>query len=293
MKLFLLKLSRFYLYNSPVRLGKIPLMKFVSAIGLTKGVETVSEFDGDLKINLRLDEWIQKQIYFFGEYILENTYVKFWNGLLKSGDIILDAGANVGYYSMLAAKRILPDGKVYSFEPVSSTFKALKKNIELNGFKNVTPVNSGVSDSKGKLKIYVADITNTGTSSLALQGNFSGITEEADIITLDEFVVENKIDKIDLIKIDVEGCEYNALKGMEKLIRKEKPLMLIEIVDERLKLFNSSKEDVFKFFEDAGFYGYEILDENRIRKYEVPTEAGLILFMHRDYDIKSRKFKIA
>lgn len=288
MKMFLLKTARMYLYNSPLRLGKIPMMKLASALGLTKGVETVSVFDGDLRIKLRLDEWIQKQIYFFGEYILEDTYVKFWNSLLRKGDIVFDIGANIGYYSMLAAKRISPEGRVYSFEPVSSTFACLKENAGMNNFENIILTNAGVSDTKGTTKIYVADITNTGTSSLAMQGNFSGVTEEVFIITIDEFAEENRTSRADIIKIDVEGCEYNALKGMKKLLESYKPLVLIEIVDERLKLFDSSKENIFDFFESIGFFGFEITGEKTIRKYQRPSEGGLILFMHKDYVYSSR-----
>ena len=143
---------------------------------------------------------------------------------LKKGDWVVDAGANIGMFSLFAAKKVGEQGKVFSFEPVPATQRLLKRNIELNGIKNVEVVPFALGEKKGELSFSIFP------ESLECSSGFfdnEGSREKVNQITLDEFVEENKIHKIDFIKSDVEGMERNLLTGARNTIKKFKPKLAI------------------------------------------------------------------
>ena len=106
--------------------------------------EVVTLHDG-IRMELELNEYLQSQLYLFGEF--EPATVKVLKRLVKSGDTVLDIGANVGYMSLVLAKCVGKNGKVFSFEPDSKNFASLKRNIELNADCNIEPIAKAVSDS--------------------------------------------------------------------------------------------------------------------------------------------------
>ena len=143
---------------------------------------------------------------------------------IKKGDVVLDIGANIGYYTLLFAKLVGEKGKVFSFEPDPKNFSILKKNVKLNNYNNVSAICSAVSDKKEKLVLYLSSenkahhtIFNSGDSSNYL---------EIDSVSLDEYF-KNFTRNINFIKIDVEGAEHKVLKGMNSLLSKNKNVRII------------------------------------------------------------------
>ena len=135
----------------------------------------------------------------------------------RTSKVIFDIGANIGYYSIQFG-RILENGTVYSFEPMSYQFGVLKRNILLNGLGNVIANKTIISDTPKAIKrIYFSGMSNTGSSSLEI-----GASDYEDVIctTVDDYCEVNNIGIIDLIKIDVEGHELCVLTGMEKMLNK-------------------------------------------------------------------------
>jgi len=178
---------------------------------------------------------------FFPEH--EGTYEK-GEVKLKEGDWVVDAGANVGMFSILAAKKVGDEGKVFAFEPILETQKLLKRNIELNGIKNIEIVPFALGDKKGELNFSMYP------KSLECSSGFfdnEGGVEKVKQISLDEFIEENNISKVDFIKSDVEGMERNLLIGAEATIKKFKPRLAIctyhrpddpEILEKMIKDFS-------------------------------------------------------
>ncbi|OQA00073.1 MAG: 2-O-methyltransferase NoeI [Bacteroidetes bacterium ADurb.Bin408] len=277
MRNLLLNFFRWYFSEFPVRKGKIPVLNTISKLGLTKNVKKESLFDTDIKINLDLEDWIQKQIFFFGHYEVEKEETRFWKSLVKENDIILDIGANIGYYSLMASKRI-KGGKIYAFEPVNQTYAKLIKNIELNNFQNIVPVNKAVSNKEDTIEIYVANNKNTGTSSITNHIHFCGEKQKAVAITIDSFVNENKLPKIDLIKIDVEGAESLVIEGMQESLAKFNPYILIELIDERLKAAGSSLIQIYDFLEKIGYKPFQINNDLKLAPAAKYKEGSLIIF---------------
>ena len=151
---------------------------------------------------------------------------------LKEKDTFLDVGANIGYYTNLCASKLSKkEGKVIAFEPISSIYKQNKNSIEKNRFKNILLYNFGCGDKKEDLNIYI-NSENVGGASLfknkyELENKKSyDKKERVSIVSLDAFL--GKKEKIDLVKIDVEGFEYSVLKGMKKIINKNRPKLILE-----------------------------------------------------------------
>lgn len=255
-------------------------MILIDKMGFTKDYKIQSDFDQKIKINLNLNDWIQKQIFYFGRYEIEKNETLFWQNIVKTGDIVFDVGANIGYYTMQTAARIGSNGRVYAFEPVSITYKKLIDNINLNNFKNIITENVAVSDTPGEIELYVADENSTGSSSIAMHVNFAGVKEKVKTIVLDEYIKDNHIPKLDLVKIDVEGCEPMVINGLKNTMNEYKPIILVEVLDERLNTINSSKEQLYELFNSCNYSGFEIIGDNSVRKIEKPIEGGLILFKH-------------
>ena len=146
---------------------------------------------------------------------------------LKSG-IFLDVGANVGKYSVIIGNQLRENGKVFAFEPEPSNLKALKRNLELNRLTNVNIIPLACSDKKDRLKLYLNEKNSGGHSLIEKQTSFI----EVDVDTLDNRIEKQKIKKVDMIKIDVEGAEADVLKGAKKILKRYHPRVIFEAWDE-------------------------------------------------------------
>tara|TARA_R110002051_G_scaffold292072_1_gene356322 strand:- start:15640 stop:16419 length:780 start_codon:yes stop_codon:yes gene_type:complete len=127
----------------------------------------------------------------------------------KGQTTIFDVGANIGQYANLANKVFESNCLIYSFEPVESTFSALKKNTK--NHENIIAVNKGMAEEVGQSKIYYNGPGSVQSS--LIEDEFSPYSETIELTTIDGFCISNQINKIHLLKLDVEGYEYNALLG--------------------------------------------------------------------------------
>ncbi len=178
---------------------------------------------------------------------------------VKDGDVVLDLGASIGYYTLLFAKLVGAEGKVFAFEPDPESFALLKKNVEINGYQNVILVRKAVSNKTGSTKLY----TNNGTHTICeLDGN--SLTAEIESISLDDYF-RNDNAMISFIKMDIEGAEGRAVEGMTGLLRKNKDIkMVAEFWPVGLKSFG------LKRFLD-------LLQEQSLRLYHIDAKEHTIL----------------
>ncbi|MCS6821900.1 MAG: FkbM family methyltransferase [Microscillaceae bacterium] len=166
----------------------------------------------------------------------EKESLKVWIKLCEEAQVIIDIGANTGVYA-LVAKTINPRASVYAFEPHPMFFECLQKNIRLNNF-DIKAFNKAVSDSNRKIEID--DYAAAAKSILV------------DCQTLDTFVQENNLSKIDLMKIDVETHEPQVLAGFSNYLTQFKPTMLIEILNQEIA------EKVNNFVRELGYLYFNI-----------------------------------
>jgi len=165
----------------------------------------------------------------------EKTSISLWTKLVRKSDVIFDIGANTGVYSLIA-KSLNSQSKVYAFEPVKRVYEKLEYNNRLNDY-DIVCFEWAISDSDGTATIY--DTPTEHVYSVTVNKNLSAenievIPTEIKVRRLDSLIEEMKIEKIDLIKIDVETHEPEVLEGFGKYLDKFKPTMLIEVLNDEV-----------------------------------------------------------
>jgi len=154
-------------------------------------------------------DFIQRRIAFFGLFEPNLTY--FTSHVLKPGDVFIDVGANIGYFSMLASKCVGEAGKVYAIEAAPSTHELLVRNLALNRMRNVQPVNMAVADRECRVRIRSVDSRNIGKSKV----EFTSGDEGGGVIGRPlPAIVGSDFGRATLIKVDVEGAEGVVLPGI-------------------------------------------------------------------------------
>lgn len=229
---------------------------------------TIVDFDGDLKMALRLDEHMQSFIFWRGGYNRDLAMVL--DRILRPGMTVIDAGANIGEITLLAAKRVAPDGAVVAFEPVPEIADSLAANLAANGFAHAIVKRMALSDSEGKMPIYrasepIRDGTfNDGLGSLFVDDGDQKEAGTIPVSTLDREVVELGLDKVDLIKMDIEGAELPALRGAESLLRRDHPVLIVEVQEETARAAGYTTADIFAFLTRLGYRFETIRDDGSV-----------------------------
>jgi len=144
--------------------------------------------------------------------------------ILKEGDIALDIGAHIGYFTLIMARLVGKKGKVFAFEPSPVNFELLKKNIELNKYQNIYAIPKGISNKRERTPFYL-NSQNSGNSSLFKTGRHD---KEVQIktLTLDHYFFGTDFN-IDFAKIDVEGSEPLVIEGMKTILKRPHPIRLV------------------------------------------------------------------
>lgn len=173
--------------------------------------------------------------------------------LLKPGMTVLDIGANIGIYSILASDKVGKKGNVFAFEPVPENLSLIRHNLTLNHIKNVKVVPSAVGDKKDRVTISLVE-NSLGTHSVGAE---SAQTLEVNQIKIDDFVSLNKI-KVDIIKIDIEGYEAHALDGAKHTIQDKNIILLMEFSAKLLKNCGTDPQKFAKYLLSNFKYCYDI-----------------------------------
>jgi len=203
----------------------------------------------NINYHLDLSDLIDWYIYFgFKEASRQSLY-----SLVKNGENIIDVGANVGDVSLHLANMVGPSGNVFSFEPDPINYRRMKKNLSLNEFSNITLNRLGLGNKSGNYRIYNVDERNQGMNRILDSSNKYEKSSEIRVITLDEYVEENCIDRVDLIKIDVEGFEFKVLNGSVRTIDAFCPKLFIELDDQNLIDQGSSAKILVQLLQRKGY----------------------------------------
>jgi len=224
--------------------------------GFSGGVNAVMV--GDFIMGIPSDEWGLGMYLSLNGHFEKGSEVVF-QSLLSSGMVVLDIGANLGIYTLYALQA---GCEVYSFEPTPSTFDILKKNVKVNGFENSNKlqlINKAVSDKNGTVDFYIKQGI-CGQNSL-----FKG-TDTLDSIAVETIIADDYLkglDKVDIIKIDVEGAEYYAMLGLKNIIARSPEIkILIEFSPENMRNTNLSPKILLDLIKEYGFK-YYLIEEDK------------------------------
>jgi FkbM family methyltransferase len=243
-----------YVHRSPIVRGKTRLLKLTSSFLIAQ----LEDGPWMRVTGLSGTEW-----QLFKKETKEPGAVTAFRSLLKPGLTILDVGANVGYFSLIAASLTGITGRVIAFEPTPSVFDRLQENIALNHLANVTAVRIAVSDENGTAPFFVnPDMEDSEGNSLLQAAVASGASQiRVPLTTLDVATSQLGLKRIDLLKIDVEGNEIKVLRGAHGILRgAHPPQILMEINPQTLNAAGFTPEAVFKELRDIG-YRWTIVDE--------------------------------
>jgi FkbM family methyltransferase len=255
-----------------------------------KGLKTIkTEYRADTYFKARIycdpHDLIQRMILHFG--VWEPEVSRIIEANLAPGDVFVDLGANIGYDTLLASRRVGPSGQVVAIEPLRRTFTLLSRNLALNETTNVRAVNVAVSDRVTKLAMYEMSEGNIGAATtLASRGGT--LMDSVDALPLDQILSHDEVSRLRLIKIDVEGAEPQILlRLLEQLVRYP-PTMDI-VVEASPRDDPEAWREVFEQLTAAGFAAYEIANSYELDWYigwRVPTPLRRIdAVPFRDVDL--------
>lgn len=216
----------------------------------------IHQLEKNISIKLYSDSYLS---YLILRGTFEKDEIRFVKRILNEKFIFFDIGANVGLFSLIAAKRVRA---VYSFEPTPKIYERLKENIKLNDFKNIFPHNLALSNKQGVSSLHLdEDSSLDAWSKLSSNNdiNKSNISIDVETIKLDDFLREQSVKSNEaiFIKIDVEGWEKYVLEGSENLLKEGNPIFLIEFNDDNFKHNNYNGIYLIDYLEKFGFKFYE------------------------------------
>jgi len=225
------------------------------------------ELEPDLYIYHFKDSELSKMIY----KGFEKDEIQFVKNYLKIGDTFFDIGANVGLYSIVAAKIVGNKGKVFAFEPTPTTFSRLLMNVSLNDFSDIVICNNiGLSDKAGTLRMNVSSCGYDAWNTFALSNK--GILDtqiDVPVETLESYIRNNNIshDHIALLKIDVEGWEKFVILGAEDLLKKDNaPALIVEFTEENAFIAGTNCYELYDLIVSFGYkwYKYDTINNQLI-----------------------------
>jgi len=192
------------------QLSKVAPKNFKILINLKNGIKYI--------VRARtMDRSVIKEVWL--ENIYANNDIK-----VEKGDTVIDIGAHIGVFSIYAAE-LSQTGKVYAFEPFIDNFAMLEKHKAINKKDNLLVYNKGVSNTSGTQTLYLSPDNNTGGHSLHLK-NFSSKTIDIKTVTLKSFCDTERIDKIDFLKMDCEGSEFEIIQSDESILQRVNKLIM-------------------------------------------------------------------
>jgi len=226
-----------------------------------------SKINNTISVNLTKEEKIE--IFTYGDiaYTLYTKQPLIWFGdgfefktiaqikkNVKKGDIVFDIGANIGLYSILLSKLVGNTGTVYAFEPNPLTVKYLKKNLTLNNCHNVIVSQIALSDENGKIILKKTVGGGDAFNYIVKSQDADEEKEIIDAVRLDDFIITNKIDRLDFVKMDIEGAELLCINGAkEKMLKILKPIIVTEVFEPWCERFNYTSIELLSLIANLNY----------------------------------------
>ena len=232
---------------------------------------TAFDINGGLKIYLELSNPFTWDLVLGKD--LEKDVKKEFSLNINSGDTVIDVGAHIGEYTLLGAKLVGEKGFIISVEPDHDTIKSLKENIILNNFKNCLVLEKAVGkkiETKPLYKISEEDIY--GYLDPYVKNKKLKKYSEIEVTTIDEIILSNNLDSVNLLKIDVEGFEYEVLLGCNNALKNNKiKKIIVETHSEYLKAKGIDEDSIYTLLKEHGF---------TIKKIQEKITAGVSHGIH-------------
>jgi FkbM family methyltransferase len=242
---------------------------------------------GDLVVVIHPKNEVYRALFARGVY--DPNLVVLVNAMLPKGGVFIDAGANMGYVSLPASQKVGKNGRVFALEPSSRDFSRLLENVSANNLGNIIhPHRLAVSDENGSANMAIADEERSCLNTLGAEISFKGVqkirTEEVDASTIDAFAQKEKINRIDVLKLDVEGGEVKALKGAKGVVGKYRPAIILGVNGGALKSCGTDCIELQKIIDEMGYRVYKIVERPVLSLERVENildvASGIVVCLH-------------
>ena len=207
----------------------------------------------------------------YGTY--EELESKIMEEKIEMGNIVVDVGANIGLHTLNMARIVGNTGQVFAFEPDPSNFEILRKNVKINNYQNIILEQKAVGDKHGRTTLYQSD--HPGKHRIFPQTEQAKSQVQVELTNLDNYFDSDMIDKINFIKIDVEGLEFSVLKGMKNILKNSKKIKI---------LFEFMPENTM----EVGFTPIELLNyltSNNFKLYCMDDKTKKLLHVSNNEEI--------
>jgi FkbM family methyltransferase len=247
--------ARIFIYSAHFRYLGYAINIILDVLGAKKRESKVDllmvGYDSDLNILINRQDHIGKTIFYHGYY--EGREIRIVKKLLRADDIILDIGANIGSWTLIFGK-LAPAGKVYAFEP-SNTFIQLQKNLSLN--PRLTRIDTfnialGNENGFGEIDQTYGETSNDGMKRMVTPPLLTSMAN-IPMTTLDAWSSKHALHKLDWIKIDTEGMEYQIILGGKQVISRFKPKILLEVNEALLNFYGNSVKQLNELLSSLGY----------------------------------------
>jgi FkbM family methyltransferase len=193
------------------------------------------------------------------------------SSIIKPGNVVLDIGANIGYYTLIFAKLVGQDGKVFAFEPEPANFRIIEKNVSINGYSNVILEQKAVSNRNEKKKLYL-NKENAGMHRIYKSQYVNVDSVEIETVSLDDYF-SNYRGRIDFIKMDIEGSEITALEGMQTTLQRQNNVKLLVAFDSlAIREYGYKPEQYIDLIMSNGFRVYFVNSRTKDLKLVKPAD---------------------
>jgi FkbM family methyltransferase len=216
---------------------------------------------------------VAKLIYAFRDnYEPELAYLE---RVLSPGKVFVDAGANFGIYTLFASKLVGEGGRVISFEPSTRVFPVLRRNIALNGLKNVLALQVALTNKTGRARLYYH--AAVGCDSLGKDASFEpdAYAEEVGTESLDNVLKHTSVGQVDVIKVDVQGAEELALRGASEIVASTRPVVIFEFFPEGAASLGLSPNGAWNFLQCRGYEFFIVDDRGTVSRLLSPP-SGIV-----------------
>ena len=224
----------------------------------------IARIDDAYLMHVDAQSFIERDLLLFGAF--ERELHDFIASTLREGAVFMDVGANVGCYSMQAATLVGPTGRIISFEPSPPVFERLRQNVDLNAFSNISLCACALGGASARRLLYV-ESGNQGYSNAIASlhpSDWHGSRDNAreiQVTTMDEWFQESGLPRLDLVKIDVEGAEFEVLEGARQTLTTHQPTIAMEVCEHTYTAAGRHPAMLTGFF-DALKYRTDRLEKN-------------------------------
>jgi FkbM family methyltransferase len=219
-----------------------------------------------------------KLLYIFGWHF--DPELPFLASNISKDAVVIDIGANVGTWSLILSEVVGANGKIFAYEPTRSTYDALSKNVAINSRKNIFAFRYALSNNNNQMRLY-HDVDSSRNSLGQTRTNDTVAEyEEVSARTLDSLAPELLIDKLDFIKIDVEGAEPLVFEGARTTLKRFKPTILFEVNPNALVELGFHYDSSWWMLSDLGYRFYALRSDGLKETFQCPHEMTNLWAIH-------------